>query len=99
MIVTIVHVHVKPENISEFIEATRINHEHSIREKGNLRFDILQDSNDPSKFILYEAYATEDAIAAHKETLHYLQWKDKVAPWMQRPREGLRHKLLFPKTV
>lgn len=96
MIATIVHVYVKPEFIESFIAATKINHENSVRESGNLRFDILQDASDPSKFTLYEAYATEEAVLAHKETKHYLQWRDTVAPWMAKPREGVKHKILFP---
>lgn len=97
MIVTIVHVWVKPEHIAEFIRATRENHEHSIEEPGNLRFDILQDSADESKFVLYEAYRSENAVAAHKETEHYKRWRDTVANWMAKPREGVKHKLLFPE--
>lgn len=96
MIVTIVHVYVKPQFIDDFIEATRVNHENSVKEAGNLRFDILQDDLNPAKFILYEAYATAEAVAAHKETQHYLTWRDTVAPWMDKPREGVKHKLLFP---
>jgi (4S)-4-hydroxy-5-phosphonooxypentane-2,3-dione isomerase len=94
--VTLVHVYVKPEFINAFIEATRENHENSIKEKGNLRFDILQDAQDPAKFVLYEAYESEQAAIAHKETIHYLQWRDAVAPWMAKPREGVKHNLLFP---
>jgi (4S)-4-hydroxy-5-phosphonooxypentane-2,3-dione isomerase len=96
MLVTLVHVYVKLEFIDSFIEATRKNHENSIKEDGNLRFDILQDATDPAKFVLYEAYETEQAALAHKETAHYLTWRDTVAPWMAKPREGLRHKMLFP---
>lgn len=96
MIVTLVHVHVKPEFIKLFIEATRLNHERSIEEDGNFRFDVLQDSQDPGKFVLYEAYASDKVIAAHKETPHYLTWRDTVAPWMAKPREGIKHTLLFP---
>lgn len=98
MIVTIVHVYVKPAFIQPFIEATRLNHEHSARESGNFRFDILQDAADPSKFILYEAYATEQDILAHRETAHYQQWRDTVAGWMVKPREGVKHHMLFPET-
>ncbi len=98
MTVTIVHVYVKPEFVQPFIEATRINHEQSTKEKGNLRFDILQDANDPNKFVLYEAYSSEEAVVAHKETAHYLSWRDTVTPWMAKPREGIKHKLLFPAT-
>lgn len=96
MTVTLVHVQVKPEFINDFIEATRNNHENSIREPGNFRFDILQDAIDPGKFVLYEVYDNEQSVAAHKETPHYLKWRDTVSPWMQKPREGIKHKLLFP---
>ena len=97
MTVTLVHVYVKPEFVQAFIDATRRNHELSVKEPGNLRFDILQDVTDPGKFVLYEAYETEESVAAHKETPHYLAWRDRVALWMAKPREGVRHKLLFPR--
>ena len=96
MIVTIVHVEVKNEFIDLFIRATRSNHENSVSEPGNFRFDILQDAQYPSKFILYEAYESEEAVAAHKQTAHYATWRDTVAPWMAKPREGIRHHMLFP---
>lgn len=98
MIATIVHVYVKPAHIAEFIVATEINHTHSIQEPGNLRFDILQDANDSSKFVLYEAYETEAAVKAHKETAHYTTWRDTVTDWMAQPREGVKHILLFPSS-
>ena len=97
MTTTIVHVYVKPEFVNAFIEATRENHKNSILEPGNLRFDILQDVKDPAKFVLYEAYETEQAVLNHKETAHYAIWRDTVAPWMEKPREGIKHKLLFPE--
>jgi (4S)-4-hydroxy-5-phosphonooxypentane-2,3-dione isomerase len=96
MFVTIVHVYVKTDFVEQFIEATRENHKDSIKEPGNLRFDVLMDESDPTKFVLYEAYSSEQAVAAHKETLHYLKWRDMVAPWMAKPREGVKHKMLFP---
>ncbi|WP_276368866.1 antibiotic biosynthesis monooxygenase [Chryseolinea sp. H1M3-3] len=96
MTATFVHVYVKPEFIQAFIEVTRVNHEHSVKEPGNLRFDILQDAKDPGKFVLYEAYETEEQAAAHKGTAHYLKWRDAVASWMSKPREGLKHALLYP---
>lgn len=96
MTVTFVHIFVKPEFIKSFIEATRLNHENSIKEEGNFRFDILQDAQDPTKFVLYEAYASEQSATRHKETSHYLSWRDTVAPWMAKPREGVKHTLLFP---
>ncbi|WP_028978606.1 antibiotic biosynthesis monooxygenase [Sporocytophaga myxococcoides] len=97
MIATIVHVYVKPECVEAFIAATKQNHEESVKEAGNLRFDILQDASDPSKFVFYEAYASEAAAAAHKETNHYLTWRDTVAPFMAKPREGVKHQILFPQ--
>jgi (4S)-4-hydroxy-5-phosphonooxypentane-2,3-dione isomerase len=96
MIATIVHVYVKPEFLEEFIKATKENHEGSVKEPGNLRFDIIQDTTDPNKFVFYEAYRSESDIAAHKETNHYLNWRDKVAPWMAKPREAVKHKIIFP---
>lgn len=97
MIVTTVIVYVKPENIDDFIEATRKNHEASVKEPGNLRFDILQYIDDPTKFLIYEAYESEEASAAHKKTAHYQEWRDTVADWMAKPREGIKYKVIFPK--
>ena len=97
MTVTLVYVQVKSEHVKEFIDATRENHEHSIKENGNLRFDIIQEANDPTKFVLYEAYDSEQAVSAHKETAHYFKWRDTVTPWMAKPREGVKHKLLYPE--
>jgi len=96
MQVTLVHVQVKPEHIQEFIEATRENHEASIREAGNRRFDVLQSSEDPGYFILYEAYASGDDAAAHKQTAHYLRWRERVADWMVQPRHGVVYQGLYP---
>ncbi len=96
MTVTLVHIHVKPQFIDDFILATAENHKASVRESGNFRFDVLQDAGDPARFILYEAYETEEAVAAHKETAHYMKWRDTVAQWMEKPRQGLKHKLLYP---
>lgn len=96
MHVTLVHVHVKEQSISEFVEACRLNHEGSTAEPGNRRFDILQDANDPTHFVLYEAYATEADARAHKETAHYHAWRDTVVDMMVKPREGLPFVGLFP---
>jgi autoinducer 2-degrading protein len=96
MHVTLVHVHVKEESISEFVEACRLNHEGSTAEPGNRRFDILQDAQNPSHFVLYEAYATEADAKAHKQTAHYHAWRDTVADMMTKPREGLPFVGLFP---
>ncbi|MFC2087469.1 antibiotic biosynthesis monooxygenase [Bacteroidota bacterium] len=96
MVVTLVHVEVKPEYIDEFIEATIINHNHSTKEEGNLRFDLIQDEKNPEKFIIYEAYNSMEAVSAHKETSHYHSWRTKVADMMAKPREGIRYKILAP---
>ena len=88
MHITAVHDRDKPEPVAAFIAATRANHEASIREPGNRRFDVLQAPNDPARFILYEAYATADDAAAHKATAHYLAWRDAVADLMAEPRRG-----------
>lgn len=96
MHVTLVEVHVKADAIDAFIEACRLNHEASIQEPGNQRFDILQLSDDPTRFILYEAYADQQAAAAHKQTGHYQRWRDTVADMMASPRQGIAYKGLYP---
>ena len=94
---TIVYVHVNIEFVEEFIAASRENHLASIHESGNLRFDVLQDHNDPTRFILYEAYASAEHAAAHKLTAHYAKWRDKVAPWMAEARHGVTYQMLCPE--
>jgi (4S)-4-hydroxy-5-phosphonooxypentane-2,3-dione isomerase len=96
MHVAIVHCLVRPESVAAFILACQANHDASTREADNRRFDILQDANDPTHFVLYEAYATAEAAAAHKETGHYLTWRETVAPMMAQPREGKPFRALFP---
>ncbi len=88
MHVTLVHVRVRSEAVAAFIAATRANHEASVREPGNRRFDVLQDPADPCRFLLYEAYADPADAAAHKGTPHYLAWRDAVADMMAEPRRG-----------
>jgi autoinducer 2-degrading protein len=96
MHVTLVHIHVKPEAVAEFIAACRENHENSIQEAGNRRFDVLQDPTEPGRFILYEAYASAEDAAAHKTTAHYLKWRDTVAAMMAEPRQGVNYLGLYP---
>jgi len=96
MYTTIVHVHVKPDCLDAFIEACRLNHEASITESGNHRFDVLQSSDDEARFVLYEAYATAEDAAAHKQTVHYQAWRDSVADLMAEPRRGDPYQSLFP---
>ena len=97
MHVTLVHVHVLPDHIDDFIRASEANHAASIQEPGNLRFDILQSPDDPARFVLYEAYRSAEDAAAHKETAHYLTWRESVADWMAEPRRGVPFKGLFPR--
>jgi (4S)-4-hydroxy-5-phosphonooxypentane-2,3-dione isomerase len=96
MIVTVVTVYVKDEHIDDFIKASMENHQNSVKEPGNLRFDVLQCSTDPTRFTLYEAYETEAAAAAHKNSSHYVKWRVLVAPWMKKPREGIAHSVIMP---
>ena len=97
MHVTLVHVQVKADCLEAFIEATRINHEGSVSAPGNLRFDILQDPEDDGHFILYEAYRSEADALDHKQTAHYLTWRDTVAEMMAAPRKGVPMRGLFPQ--
>lgn len=96
MHVTIVHVSVKPEYIEDFIEASRANHEQSVKEPGNRRFDVLQSRDDPAKFVLYEAYESEADAKAHKDTTHYATWRDGVDHMMAEPRKGVPYAGLAP---
>ncbi|MBF0538726.1 MAG: antibiotic biosynthesis monooxygenase [Nitrospirae bacterium] len=97
MIVTAVTVYVKPEHVDDFIAATWANHEGSIKEPGNMRFDVLQGIKDPTQFLLYEAYESDEAAGEHKNTAHYKKWRDTVEPWMARPRQGVSHHVISPR--
>src|SRR5215216_4860591 len=92
-----VHVHVKPQFIESFKQATLENATKSAQESGNVRFDVLQQSEDPTKFVLVEIYRTTEASAAHKETPHYRLWRDAVMKMMAEPRQGIRYANIFPK--
>jgi (4S)-4-hydroxy-5-phosphonooxypentane-2,3-dione isomerase len=96
MIVTCVYVHVKAEFIRAFKEATVVNHNESVKEPGNLRFDLLQDASDPDRFVIYEAYESDEAAADHKKTKHYEVWRDTVADWMAEPRKGVKYNIVAP---
>lgn len=97
MVVTCVHVHVRPEAVDAFIEASVENHKQSVKEPGNLRFDFVCQADDPSRFMMYEAYESEAAVAAHKETPHYLKWRDTVKDMMAEPRYGIKYNIIEPK--
>ena len=95
MYVVSVTVHVQPEQVAGFIQATLDNARHTRQEPGNVRFDVLQAADDPARFLLYEAYRTKDDFTRHQQTEHYLRWKQTVAGWMAQPRQGIRHHSLF----
>ena len=96
LLVVHVHVHVKPESVEAFREATLANASQSVKEPGIARFDVVQDNEDPTRFVLVEAYRTAEAPAAHKETAHYLRWRDTVAPMMAEPRTSRKYTNCFP---
>jgi (4S)-4-hydroxy-5-phosphonooxypentane-2,3-dione isomerase len=96
MIVTCVYVHVKPGYADDFIAATTVNHLESVREPGNVRFDFVRQADDPNRFMIYEAYISEEASAAHKSTPHYLKWRNTVAEWMEEPRKGVKYNFIAP---
>jgi autoinducer 2-degrading protein len=96
MIVTCVYVNVKSEAVNSFIASTVENHHKSVKEPGNLRFDIIQQSDDPCRFMIYEAYETEETAALHKTTAHYLKWRDTVKDYMAEPRQGIKYNIIEP---
>jgi (4S)-4-hydroxy-5-phosphonooxypentane-2,3-dione isomerase len=97
MLIVHVHVHVRPESVDAFIEATMANARASVEEAGIARFDLLRDAADPARFVLQEVYRTPEAPAAHKETAHYAAWRDTVAPMMASPRTSVKFENLFPE--
>ena len=96
MVVIHVHAHVKPDAIETFREASVRNAAHSVQEPGVARFDVIQQQDDPTRFILVEVYRSADAVAAHKTTAHYAAWRDAVAPLMAEPRTGVKYSNVFP---
>ena len=96
LLVVHVHVRVKPGSEEAFRRATRENAEASLREPGVARFDVVQDSEEPARFVLVEAYRDARAPAAHKETAHYQRWRDAVADMMAEPRSSRRFVNVFP---
>src|SRR5258707_15379248 len=96
MLVVHIHVHVKPECIEAFKVATLANARASVREPGIARFDVVQQTDDPTRFVFVEVYRTAAAPAAHKETAHYATWRDAVAPMMAAPRASVKYTNLFP---
>jgi (4S)-4-hydroxy-5-phosphonooxypentane-2,3-dione isomerase len=96
MNIVLVHVHIKPEFVEVFKQAVVENASQSIKEDGITRFDVIQQADDPTRFVLVEIYKTAEASAAHKETAHYLKWRDTVAEMMAEPRQGIKYTNIFP---
>ncbi len=90
MLIVHVHAHIKPECVEAFKQTTIVNARESLKEPGIARFDILQQQDDPTRFVLVEAYRTAEAPAAHKQTKHYQVWRDAVAPMMAEPRASVK---------
>jgi quinol monooxygenase YgiN len=96
MFIVHVLVHVKPDQVEAFRTATVENARNSIKEPGIARFDILQEQDDPARFVLVEVYRTADDPARHKDTAHYLKWRDTVAGMMAEPRTSVKYSNVFP---
>ena len=96
MFIVHVHVHVKPEGVEAFKTATQRNARFSLLELGVLRFEVLQQTDDPTKFVLVEVYRDAAAAAAHKETAHYPVWRDTVAPMLAEPRTSVKFSKVYP---
>jgi autoinducer 2-degrading protein len=96
LVVVQVHVHVVPDGVEAFRAAARTNAESSVREPGVVRFDVIQQVDDPTRFVLVEVYRDAAAVAAHKETAHYLAWRDAVADLMAEPRAATKYANVFP---
>jgi len=91
-----VHVHVKPEFVEQFKEATIENARGSAKESGIARFDVVQQQDDPTRFVLVEVYRTSGAPALHRETAHYQAWRDRVEGMMAEPRARATYANVFP---
>jgi len=96
MLIAHIHVHVRPESVADFTQATRENARSSIQEPGIARFDVVQQQDDATRFVLVEAYRTPDAVAAHRATAHYAKWRDTVEPMMAEPRQRSLYNAVFP---
>lgn len=96
LLVVHVHVRVKPEHVDAFREATLENARNSVKEPGVARFDLAQQADDPTRFVIVEVFRTDDGPAAHRETAHYQAWRDAVAPMMAEPRSSTKLRSCFP---
>lgn len=96
MFIVHVFVDVKPDRIEEFKAASLDNARHSVREPGIARFDVVQQQDDTTRFVLVEVYRTVADAALHKETAHYAKWRDTVADMMAEPRSSTKYTNIFP---
>lgn len=96
MFVVFVNAHVKPEYIDAFIKVSFDNASNSVKEPGVIRFDVYQQADDPSRFTLLEVYRTEDDPVKHRETAHYLRWRDAAAYMLVEPRTRTTNNIIFP---
>ncbi len=96
MLIVHVYVHVNPDSVEAFRQATVLNASQSVKEPGIARFDVVQQQDDPTRFVLIEVYRTAAAADAHKETAHYQTWRDTVAPMMAEPRSSRKYTNVFP---
>ena len=99
MLIVHVFVHVKADSVDAFAAATLENARNSIREPGVIRFDVVQQEDDPTRFLLIEIYRTPQDPARHKETAHYATWRDAVEPMLAEPRRSVKYRALFPETA
>ncbi len=95
MVIIHVHIHVKPESVEAFKQATLENARNSVKEPGCTRFEALHEADDPTRFVLLEAYRAPEAQAAHRETAHYLKWRDTVQSMMAEPRTSVKYNELI----
>jgi autoinducer 2-degrading protein len=95
MLILHVHVHVKPDCVEAFSKATIENARNSVKEPGVARFDVIQQQDDPTRFVLVEVYRSVEATTAHKETAHYKTWRDAVADMMVEPRTSVKFNEVF----
>lgn len=96
MLIVHVHIQVKPDDLEAFKTATIENARNSVQEPGIARFDVCQQADDPTRFVLVEIYRSPDAPTAHKETAHYAKWRDTVAPLMAEPRTSVKYHNVNP---
>lgn len=97
MHITLVHLHIQEAHLNEFMEEVRRNHQASVKEPGNLRFDVLRSAEDPTRFLLYEAYTSAEAAAAHRQTPHFQRWQERVPAWFASERRADRYQGLLPE--